>query len=200
MVSFLLNNVFIWKFFRKFLDKVFGLYRKRLLAIKALGINDQMSVIDVGCGMGQFSDITKNQYLGIDLSEEYIDTARAIYFNDQNKQFLCKDLTTAELPEDSYDVAILIDFTHHMGRKELENLFISLNKIVRKYVVFSDPVLQNTKNIWGRALTFLDRGEYFRSEADIITLISKYFNILKVKKISGIGIKGVLVLSKPKLN
>ena len=200
MVSFLLNNVYIWKFFRKFLDKVFGLYSKRLLAIRALGINDEMSVIDVGCGMGQFSDITKNQYLGIDLSEQYIDMAKAIYFNDRNKKFICKDLIMAELPEDSYDVAILIDFTHHMGRDELEKLFTKLNIIISKYVIISDPVLQNSKNIWGRVLTFLDRGEYFRSEADIITLISEYFNILKVKKIRGIGIKGVLVLSKPKLN
>ena len=200
MVSFLLNNVFIWKFFRKLLDKVFGLYSKRLLAIRALGINDRMSVIDVGCGMGQFSDITKDRYLGIDLSEKYIDAAKAMYFNERNKKFICKDLIMAELPEDSYDVAILIDFTHHMGRRELDKIFIKLNEIVCKYVVIADPVMQNSKNVWERLVTVLDRGEYIRSEAEIITLLSEYFKIEKVKEMRGIGIKGVLVLAKPKFN
>ena len=200
MISFLLNKVIIWRFFRRFLDQVFGLYSNRVLELRKLGINDKMTVLDVGCGTGQFSGITGNRYLGIDLSEKYITMAKRLYKNHNNKEFICEDLTKVEISEKGYDVALVIDFTHHIGQEELEILFKRLNKIVSQYIVFIDPVLQNKKNIWGRLLIYLDRGKYIRSEKETITLINDNFEILKVKKTRGIGIEGVFVLSKPRIN
>ena len=157
-----------------------------------------MSVLDVGSGIGQYSELTKGRYLGIDMNKEYINQAKQIYIDNPSINFLCEDLGKAELSEAAFDVSLLIDFTHHLSTEELNRVFFELNRVTSQYIVICDPVKQSAKNLLGRLLTYLDRGEYIRSEAELITLISNHFEILKVKKSRGLmSIEGVFVLAKP---
>ena len=193
----ILDNPRIWQFFRGLIEHVFGQYSRRISIIRSFGINDQMSVLDVGCGTCQFAKLTQSRYLGIDMNKGYINQAKKLYENDASKEFLCEDLTKAKLPKSAYDVSLLIDFTHHLSNEELINVFMELNRVTSQYIVICDPVKQNAKNIVGRFLTYLDRGKYIRTEDDLISLIGSCFQILEVKKGRGMGIECVSVLSCP---
>jgi SAM-dependent methyltransferase len=194
----ILDNPRIWQFFRGLLEHVFCQYSKRIAIIRSFGITDQMSVLDVGCGTGQFTKLTQGRYLGIDMNKGYIDQAKKIYKNEASKEFLCEDLGKAKLPESAFDVSLLIDFTHHLSDHELNNVFLELNRVTSQYIVISDPVKQSAKNLLGRVLTYLDRGKYIRAEDELISLIGSYFQVLEIKKARGMGIEGVSVLSCPK--
>lgn len=198
LVSLLLKNVVIWRFFRRFLDDVFGLYSDRIRLIKSSSDIDQPSVLDVGCGSGEFASVTQGRYLGIDIDNQYINQAKKLYENDPTKQFLCKDLINAKLSDSEFYMTLLIDFTHHVSDEDLNNIFNEVNTITSHYIVISDPVKQSSNNILGRMLTYLDRGEYIRSEEDLNILITNHFNLLKGKRIRRMGIESIYVLAKPK--
>ena len=95
-------------------------------------------------------------------------------------------------------MTLLLDFTHHISDEDLINIFNKVNTVTSQYIVISDPVKQSSKNILGRMLTYLDRGEYIRSEEDLNILITNHFKLLKLKKIQKMGIDGIFVLAIPK--
>ena len=194
----ILDNPYIWQFFRGLLEYVFHQYSKRIAIIRSFGITDQMSVLDVGCGTGQITKLTRGRYVGIDMNEGYIDWAKRLYKNDASKEFLCENLGKAKIPESAFDVSLLIDFTHHLSDQELNNVFLELNRVTSQYIVICDPVKQRAKNLVGRFLTYLDRGKHIRTEDDLISLIDSYFRVLEVKKSRGMGIEGIYMLAKPK--
>ncbi|MFC2128726.1 class I SAM-dependent methyltransferase [Bacteroidota bacterium] len=194
----ILNNPHIWQFFRGLLEIFFGHYRKRISTIRSFGITDQMTVLDVGCGIGQYAILTKKKYLGIDMDKKYINLAKQTYKNNSLKKFLCEDLGKAKLSDAAFDVSLLVDFTHHLSNEELNHVFVELNRITSKYIVISDPVKQSDKNLIGRFLTYIDRGNYIRAENHLINLIGNYFRLLEVKKVRSMGIESVSVLACPK--
>ena len=104
-ITDILEYPVVWQSFRKIIDILFGIYRKRKNVIRRFGITNQVSVIDIACGIGQYSAITNGQYLGIDLNEQYITTAKKLYGN-ANKKFLRADANTSKISADSYDVAL----------------------------------------------------------------------------------------------
>lgn len=83
----ILDNPKTWHFIRKMLDIAFGLYSKRMDVIRNFGVITSMSTLDVACGTGQYSILTKGNYLGIDLDKKYIEYANKIY-GEENKIFI----------------------------------------------------------------------------------------------------------------
>ena len=76
MIKKILNNPTLWNLSRYFLDITWGLYRKRIAFLQDLGIfSDNPSVLDIGCGIGLFADITKGHYVGIDSNYQVINCA-----------------------------------------------------------------------------------------------------------------------------
>ncbi len=71
-----LSNQWIWQGSRFALDVAFGLYRKRFNLLNQWGVLEgTSSVLDIGCGSGDYAARCEGPYLGIDLSER--DIARA---------------------------------------------------------------------------------------------------------------------------
>jgi len=194
----ILDNPRMWQLFRELTERVFGQYSKCTTIIRSFGITDHMSVLDVGCGICQFAKLTQGRYFGIDMNKGYIDQAKKLYKNDVSKEFICEDLAKAKLPGSMFDVSLLINFTHHLSDHELNNVFLELNRVTSKYIVICDPVKQSAKNLLGRFLTYLDRGKYIRPEDELISLIGRYFHLLKIKRARGMGIESVFVLACPK--
>lgn len=196
MLENILKNAAIWHLSRKIIDILFGLYQKRLGIIKSLGITNNMSIVDIACGTGQYSTLTKSDYLGVDLNPEYINHAKKIY-KEPNKKFLCTDANC--LPKSTvYDVALLIDATHHLTDEENKKLFGTLNRLAKHYVIICDPIKQKTGNNIGKFFTSIDRGSYIRSKQDTLGLISDMFNVKKVIDLKIMGIESVCVLAQPR--
>lgn len=193
----ILDNPTVWNTFRKIEDVLFGLYKKRKVTIRNFGITNTMSVIDIACGTGQYSTITKGEYLGIDLSKKYIESAQKIY-GSRNKKFICEDANTAMILDAAYDVALLIDATHHLSNEENKNLLKTLNRVASKAVIICDPITQRRGNLLGRFLTSLDRGSYIRPREKLLQLIGQTLEIERVVDLKIMATENICVLARPK--
>lgn len=199
IIDFILKPPFIWRSFRKILDFFFGLYRKRFAVLKKFGITEQTSVIDIACGTGEYSAITNGHYLGVDMDKKYIDQAQKLYGR-KNKKFLCDDANTAKIQDASYEAAILIDATHHLTDDENRALFKTLNRVAAKTIAICDPITQERKNLIGRFLVYLDRGNYIRPKEKLLNLIGETLDIEKVKDMKMLSVTSVCVMAKPRKN
>jgi len=194
-ITNILEIPFIWRLFRKIIDVFFGLYRKRMAVIREFGVTRENSIIDIACGTGEYSQITDAKYLGIDLNKKYIETARKVY---TGKEFLCADANTAKIVGGSYDVALLIDATHHLSDQENTTLLRNLNRVASQYVIICDPIKQKRWNLTGRLLTYLDRGQFIRSEENLLELVKNDLSIQGVARLKMMGIESICILAQPK--
>lgn len=192
----LLENVYFWNLFRKSLDLTAGLYRKRLELMKNFGIDRSVSILDVGCGTGQYSQITAGDYLGIDMDPRYIAAAQQRYGSPQ-KRFQCVRLQEANLQSKQFDITLLMDATHHLSDADLEDLLLVLQSVTRRYLVITDPVRQNPLNWWGRFLTYCDRGNHIREKNEEIRLIGRHFSVIQRIESTFLGVKNIMLFAKP---
>ncbi|OGQ46278.1 MAG: hypothetical protein A3H42_04450 [Deltaproteobacteria bacterium RIFCSPLOWO2_02_FULL_46_8] len=196
-ITDILEAPFVWRFFRKIIDVFGGIYRKRMMILRGFGLTPQTSVIDIACGTGQYSQLTKADYLGIDMDANYVADAQKRFGNARRK-FICADANRASIDDSSYEAAILIDATHHLMDEENRALFITLNKVASKMVVICDPIQQSRSNLIGRFLTSLDRGKYIRPGEALLALIQESMRVEKIEKTKLMGVEGLCILARPK--
>jgi 2-polyprenyl-3-methyl-5-hydroxy-6-metoxy-1,4-benzoquinol methylase len=157
----LLDSPFLWRCSRFCLNACFGVYRHRFRMMQSWGIlDDSPSVLDVGCGIGQFAQVSRGKYLGIDLSERYIRYAKKRY-PQESREFRCVDVTTGWNECTRHDIVLLVDFLHHIPTRESVNLLRIAANMARRYVVSFEPVTEQTNAI-GRWVISHDRGEHIR--------------------------------------
>src|SRR3989344_924681 len=174
MIQTILGNSYIWYYSRILLDFIIGSYRKRKSIIKKRVIKKGDSVLDVGCGTGEYYDLTEGEFYGIDCDKRYIDFANKKFKNRRdNIRFEDKDLNDLNPKDKKYDVGLLIDLTHHISDKELAALLKKINSLTTKCIVICDPVKQSSSNLPGRFLTSLDRGEHIRPKNDLVNIVKK---------------------------
>jgi ubiquinone/menaquinone biosynthesis C-methylase UbiE len=196
-ITDILNIPWVWKLFRKTIDLFFGLYRKRMKIMRNFGLTDQTSVVDIACGTGEYSKITNDKYLGVDLDCRYIADAQKQY-NSPNKKFVCADANKAEVGSGEFEAAILIDATHHLSDTENSQLLKTMGRVASKMVILCDPIQQSRGNLWGRFLTHLDRGNYIRPKDELLNLVGGTLNIEKIVDMKMMGIESVCILARPR--
>jgi SAM-dependent methyltransferase len=114
----------VWKSFHKLKDYV--------------DKND--SVLDIGCGNGRLASIfDKNEYLGIDFSQNLIKIAQSKY---RDKKFLLKDITDNRWFDDigRFNKIFAIAVIHHIPSYDLRlKFFQDVYKILKKkgFFIFS---------------------------------------------------------------
>ena len=184
----ILENVYVWNFFRKFLDIFFGVYKIVEKEIREFGIGRSQSMLDIGCGSGQHSQLSDADYLGLDMDRRYIDYARKKYGSERRK-FECVKLQDANLNGQRFDVSLLVNLLHHISTEDARDLLESLSKITNQYLVSFDPIIQSPRNDIGRFLTDHDRGKFIRNRQQHLDLISEYFEIITVKDLKNFLLK-----------
>ena len=193
----LLDNVKIWNAFRRALDWQCGMYQKAETVIRRFGVDRTMSILDVGCGSGQYARLTDGEYLGIDSNPRYIAAAAQRYGNGRRK-FLCARLQEVDLSQRRFDVALLKDLTHHIADDDLRTMLRGLANVTRLLVVL-DPVQQSRGNWLGRILTALDRGRFIRPKERELELLREDFEIIRVNDVQHfLTTEGIAVLARPK--
>src|SRR3989338_10947033 len=112
MIQTILGNSSIWYYSRILLDIIIGSYRKRKSIIKKGVIQKGDSVLDVGCGTGEYYDVTDGEFYGIDLDKKYINLANKKFKHKrENITFEHKDLNKLNSKINKFDVGLLIDLT-----------------------------------------------------------------------------------------
>lgn len=118
-------------------------------------------VLDVGCGLGECSEVNKGSYTGIDNSYPRIAYAAQRY---PAHTFLVGDAVQIPLADKIFDLVLLIDTAHHLTDEQFKTVLIELKRVGRRYIVVSDPVVDAGQNVLSKFFYKLDRGACFRTQ------------------------------------
>lgn len=154
------------------------LKKTKALIAREAGLGPDSKVLDVCCGTGNFADLAKGEYVGVDLNEKYLNFAKKRFANDGTKSFFVKDINKISLEDKSFDSVFMISAIHHFSDAEVGKLLSKVCRIVRGSIIITDPALE-TGNPISRFLISLDRGGYMRSGNEQMELISRYLDIKK---------------------
>jgi SAM-dependent methyltransferase len=172
MKAFVLDNPIVWKLSRLSLDGLFGLYRKRFRLLREWSVlDDAPSILDIGCGTGQYSVLTEGRYLGIDLNERYIRGARKRH-PDGSKDFRCVDVRTLWEEKSRFDMVLLVDFLHHLADEHAIKILTMASQLAGKWVVNFEPLTHQTNPV-GRWIVNHDQGHYMRPLDDLLDLYAR---------------------------
>ena len=161
----ILENPIVSNFQRNCLDygRVAGLK-------KALQPYDYKSVLDVGCGLGECSAVSKGLYYGLDNSFRRANFAAQTYVK---SCFFVGDALRLPVQNDSFDLVMLIDTSHHLSDQALGQVLLELKRASRKYIVISDPVVTADQSRLSAFFYRLDRGACFRKSEEMKAIFAK---------------------------
>jgi SAM-dependent methyltransferase len=168
----LLDVPFFWELSRFGLDSAIGLYRRRQAVISEWGLLDgSPSVVDFGCGIGQYSSVTEGRYLGVDLHERYIRYASERRAK-PGRDFRCMDITHLIEAAEKFDIVLMVDFLHHIDDENCKKLLAVAASIAKKGVVSFEPVTEQDNPI-GQWIVDNDRGDYVRPLIELERLFAE---------------------------
>ena len=169
----ILSLPFLYRFFVFGVGK-FGLSRLSLYA-KHLPYTAGIKVLDLGCGPGTSTHFfRKEDYLGIDISKNYIDAAKSRH---PNYSFECIDFTSLTIESDlvppgGFNLILAYGLMHHLDDALCEVFFKKSFELLQPngcIICFDGCIYPNQlkrKSIIVKA----DRGKYIRSPEELIHL------------------------------
>lgn len=165
----LLENPLISKIQRNILDGG----RNRGLR-KVLDDYSFQSVIDIGCGLGETSEVFSCPYKGIDNSTSRIEYAAKRY---PSREFAVADARELSFTDNSFDTGIIIDTSHHLSDEIFAKTLNEMSRIVSRYIIVSDPVYFEKQNRLSRFFYSLDRGGCFRTKEQMLKILESIPNV-----------------------
>jgi SAM-dependent methyltransferase len=136
-----------------------------------------MTVLDIGCGPADIlAYLPDVDYWGFDVSEAYIERARALFGN-QGK-FQCREPMVTDInsmPE--FDVVFALGLIHHLDDEAAMRTIRLAYRALKPggRLLTSDPCIDPGQNIIARLLISNDRGRYVRTKAGYTSLVSSVF-------------------------
>ena len=168
-----LQNPMIWEVSRIGLDLVFGLYRRRSNVMQNWGLlENNPSIVDVGCGIGQYSDVTRGSYLGIDLNRDFINYASKRRRKNPNASFVCDNAASLVDDGSRFDIVLMVDVLHHLSEDAGTGLLELASDLSESYIVSFEPV-KDQSNPVGQWIIDHDRGRYIYSLDELHTMFEQ---------------------------
>jgi SAM-dependent methyltransferase len=136
------------------------------------------SVVDIGCGPGNWAVISRGRYLGIDTSPSFIESCQRRYAGDPQKEFVLSDATRLNVKE-PFDLAMLISVLHHLSEEEMVRVLEWAARSARFFFVLD--LYPNPSNPISSFLYAMDRGNYIRepAEQERILTTGNHFRIIE---------------------
>jgi len=136
------------------------------------------SVLDVGCGTGDFCTMTNEDYVGIDNSRSFVKYCKR-KFEGPKKKFYYMDATKMKFKKNSFDAATIINTIHHLTDEQTIGVLKDMARVAKKSVIVIDAIPPKTNPI-RKFLYSRDRGDHMRPMKDQIDLVKNAG--LKIKK------------------
>jgi cyclopropane fatty-acyl-phospholipid synthase-like methyltransferase len=133
-------------------------------------------ILEIGCGPGMIVRyLPQVEYLGFDLSSDYIETARKRF---PTAQFVCERVSQFSLAkQQSFDAVLAFGIVHHLDDQEAKQLFQIAYDALKsggKLVTF-DGVFTTDQSSAARCLLARDRGEHVRNQGEYVKIASQVF-------------------------
>ena len=161
---------------------------------KELNAKKNEKILDIGCGLGNFSQVTSGKYVGIDTNKSFIKFANQNYAN-KNKKFMLMDTTKLEFKDKSFDKTLFISMLHHFSDEESKIILREIQRVTKKQLLMLD--LLPTDRRFVKFIYRMDRGSNIRTQKEQFRLVKKYFKIVKYKKFDTLMSVHSLILCKP---
>lgn len=140
-------------------------------------------VLDVGCGTGQLIELLdlfpqSFDYLGIDPSANYIETAKGRH---PGRDFSLGTLDTLSLKDNCFDVAIFSGVLHHLSDIDAKNNLLKVASLLKPsgIVVAVDPVTFPGQHPIANLMARADRGRFVRPVKELERLFNAVSSVLQ---------------------
>jgi ubiquinone/menaquinone biosynthesis C-methylase UbiE len=131
---------------------------KGLRSTILMHIDEDSSILEVGCGTGEFAKdlINKNisNYIGVDISEEAITIAKSKVSN-PNFRFIASDFLEVEIDE-KFDYAIFPMIIHSIPVELALKLLTKASKVASK-IIIADYLVPQPKNYKSLLVKLIER-------------------------------------------
>lgn len=136
-------------------------------------------VLDIGCGPADILNVLPAvNYTGLDISPEYISSARARFGS--KGRFYCADVgqATVEQEQGTFDLVMAVGVLHHLDDAQATKLFELAHRALRPSgrLVTYDGCYVPKQSPVARWLLANDRGKHVRSRDEYLRLASAHFS------------------------
>jgi SAM-dependent methyltransferase len=136
-------------------------------------------ILDIGCGPGEIVPYLPEgvEYVGYDISPEYIDWAKNRFPG--RGEFFAARFDEAELGRHRpFDTVIVIAVLHHLDDEEARKLLSLLGRAVRKggRIITADLVSVDGQNPIAQMMVDWDRGQNVRRSGEYLALAQPVFD------------------------
>jgi SAM-dependent methyltransferase len=167
-----LDRPLVWEASRAALDLGFGLYRRRRALLARWGLLEGgVTILDIGCGIGQYASLTEGRYVGVDLNSPYVEHARRRR-GDERHLFRCVDAAELVAERERFDLVLMVDFLHHLTDEDATSVLRTAGELASGHVVSLEPVTEQANRV-GRWFIENDRGAHMRRHADLLALFER---------------------------
>jgi SAM-dependent methyltransferase len=136
-------------------------------------------ILDIGCGPADILDyLPAVNYTGLDISPEYISSAKERFGS--KGRFYCGDvgLATIEGEQGSFDLVLAIGVVHHLDDAQAYKLFALARRVLNptgSLITYDGCYVPQQSQI-ARWLLGNDRGKFVRTQEEYLRLASAHFS------------------------
>lgn len=143
---------------------------------RALDMRAHESLLDVGCGTGLGSALTRGMYVGVDPDRPALPLAKQLV-RAQPHLIAAMSAVALGFREAVFDKAVCINVMHHLDDATVDQLLQQLRRVVRQRVVVLDPA-PDVANRISRFFLSNDRGQYVRPRSALRPLLARHYEIV----------------------
>jgi ubiquinone/menaquinone biosynthesis C-methylase UbiE len=152
----ILKNPYISKLHRHLLD---GFKVRRLgKHVRRLSIG---SLLDICCGLGEYSTLGIAGYVGLDNDHASIAFARKAY---KSYKFVHADAQCLPFGNEAFDGVLFAGSAHHFSDMEFEIVIKEIERVARKFIIIADIIRTSQQGRLSNLLYNLDRGRNIRTK------------------------------------
>lgn len=134
-------------------------------------------ILDLGCGPGELLECLPESvtYVGVDISEDYIERARARFGT--RAEFRVGDATSFDENLGSFDLVLAFGVLHHLDDVRAQGLFRAAAAVLgqKGRAVTVDPVFTSGQSRAARLVIARDRGQHVRNRDAYTALAAASF-------------------------
>ena len=163
-----------------FVQKLFEHKRTRLRWHQLIKGYQNGIILDIGCGPGNKSIHFKNSklYIGLDISQIYINEARQLY-GSFGKFYKMSATEIDKLPYSDIDLVLLNGVFHHLSDEQVKEVLEKVSKKLSKngVLVTVDPTLVKGR-VFANSIVSKDRGLHVRTPSSLLAITEKYLKTI----------------------